>query len=330
MAEKATNAVGEKTFGIGAVARLTGLTDHTIRVWERRYEAIVAERAANGRRVYTGADIEKLKLLKMLTDQGVSIGRIANESVDDLRARAREVRELAAPAEPLEAIDVAIFGEMLPALISAEERQLGPVQVQVTDTLEERFLTDLAQQNVDVLVIELPVIGDDTAERLRRYQETARTDRVVCSYGFAQSQDADALREAGVILLRSPVTADEAVQAVIRAASESNVNTAGTPVPDLTPLDDGDEELPPIPSRIFTQQQLSSLAQVSSTIECECPQHLAQLVGALSAFEIYSANCANRNEEDAALHQYLHRTSAHARAQIERALERVAREEGLL
>ncbi len=330
MAEKATNAVGEKTFGIGAVARLTGLTDHTIRVWERRYGAIVAERAANGRRVYTGSDIEKLKLLKLLTDQGVSIGRIANESVDELRARAQEVRELAAPAEPLESIDVAIFGEMLPALINAEQRKLGPVKVQVTDTLEERFLADLKQRRVDVLVVELPVIGEDTAERLRRYRETAQTERVVCIYGFAQSQDAEALRESGVILLRSPVTTDEAVQAVIRAASEGSTPLATPQVPDLMPLDDAEDEPEPIPARLFSQQQLSSLAQVSTTIECECPQHLAQLVGALSAFEIYSANCANRNEEDAALHQYLHRTSAHARAQIEKALERVAREEGLL
>ena len=43
--------------GIGAVARLTGLSDHTIRAWERRYGAVVARRAANGRRVYTEGDI---------------------------------------------------------------------------------------------------------------------------------------------------------------------------------------------------------------------------------------------------------------------------------
>ena len=39
----------EQTYTIGAVARLTGLTDHTIRVWERRYGTVVAERARNGR-----------------------------------------------------------------------------------------------------------------------------------------------------------------------------------------------------------------------------------------------------------------------------------------
>jgi hypothetical protein len=67
MAEKGRKQDHE--YGIGAVAKLTGLTDHAIRVWERRYSAVVARRAANGRRVYGPADVEKLRLLKSLTDR---------------------------------------------------------------------------------------------------------------------------------------------------------------------------------------------------------------------------------------------------------------------
>jgi hypothetical protein len=66
-----------------------------------------------------------------------------------------------------------------------------------------------------------------------------------------------------------------------------------------------------------------------SAVECECPQHLAQLVTDLSAFEIYSAKCANRDDDDAALHRYLHQTTAQARALIEAALLQVAEAEGL-
>ena len=57
---------GKDGYGIGAVARLTGLSDHTIRVWERRYGAVVAARSASGRRVYVAEDVEKLRLLKLL------------------------------------------------------------------------------------------------------------------------------------------------------------------------------------------------------------------------------------------------------------------------
>lgn len=74
-------------YGIGAVAKLTGLSDHTIRVWERRYDAVVAARAANGRRVYDVADVEKLSLLKTLTDRGLAIGQIAGDSLEALRER---------------------------------------------------------------------------------------------------------------------------------------------------------------------------------------------------------------------------------------------------
>ena len=63
-------------YGIGTVARLTGLTDHTIRVWERRYGAVDPVRSDAGRRRYTAAHVERLGLLKRLVDLGESIGTI--------------------------------------------------------------------------------------------------------------------------------------------------------------------------------------------------------------------------------------------------------------
>ena len=68
-------------YAIGAVARITGLTDHTIRVWERRYKAVVARRSETGRRIYTAANVEKLGLLKQLTDKGIAISKIATKNL---------------------------------------------------------------------------------------------------------------------------------------------------------------------------------------------------------------------------------------------------------
>lgn len=73
-------------YQIGAVARVTGISTHTIRVWERRYGAIAPARTRGGSRVYADADVDKLLLLKKLIGQGHSIGRIAHLTVDDLRA----------------------------------------------------------------------------------------------------------------------------------------------------------------------------------------------------------------------------------------------------
>ncbi|GIV01749.1 MAG: HTH-type transcriptional repressor CarH [Fimbriimonadales bacterium] len=71
---------------IGAVAKATHLSVHTIRMWERRYQAIRPERSSSGRRLYSDEDIQKLKLLKRAVEQGQSIQLIANLSIEELRA----------------------------------------------------------------------------------------------------------------------------------------------------------------------------------------------------------------------------------------------------
>ena len=85
----------------------------------------------------------------------------------------------------------------------------------------------------------------------------------------------------------------------------------------------------PIPGRAFTDQDLSKLRQIQSEIDCECPRHLAEIVATIAAFEAYSERCENRNDEDAALHAYLHRTSANARSVMESALKRLVDIEGI-
>ena len=76
------------------VARHTGLTIHTIRVWEKRYGAVRPIRAENNRRLYTEEDVERLRLLHQATQAGHSIGNIARASLPELE---RLVRESGAP-----------------------------------------------------------------------------------------------------------------------------------------------------------------------------------------------------------------------------------------
>jgi DNA-binding transcriptional MerR regulator/methylmalonyl-CoA mutase cobalamin-binding subunit len=89
------------------VAKMTGLSPHVIRVWERRYGAISPSRTQTNRRLYSDADIEKLTLLRRATDAGHNIGQLIKMSVDQLNkiagpdaAPARQPAE-AAPALPL-------------------------------------------------------------------------------------------------------------------------------------------------------------------------------------------------------------------------------------
>lgn len=70
---------------IKAVAEIAGLTEHVIRAWEKRYGALEPKRAPSGRRVYSLSDVEKLKLLAILTSRGHSIKDIANLTSSELR-----------------------------------------------------------------------------------------------------------------------------------------------------------------------------------------------------------------------------------------------------
>ena len=315
----------KELYGIGAVARLTGLTDHTIRVWERRYNAVVAERAPNGRRVYTPADVEKLGLLKRLTDEGLSIGQIAGSSVKELRERARSMGNIGTSPLP-DLIRVAVLGDFVTGQLTTCDRNLAPLELLVLDSNPERFAADLLRHEVDVVVLETPVLGADANAQLIEFMQQAGSQHGVIIYGFGRKQDVNAAADAGVVTLRAPVTVDDVRAAILRAYTPA---AASKPTAQPEPAEHDWAYSGPIAARRFSQQQLAMLAQASTAIDCECPHHLAQLVSDLSAFEIYSANCANRDEDDAALHAYLHQTTAGARALIEVALEKVAIAEGI-
>ncbi|MDJ0813776.1 MAG: MerR family transcriptional regulator [Woeseiaceae bacterium] len=323
----ATGRKQEDEYGIGAVARMTGLSDHVIRVWERRYGAIVARRAPNGRRMYSAADVEKLRLLKTLTDNGVSIGQVAAESVDALRERSRSMGALGSAALP-ERIGVAVLGDFLPGQFAEHDRDIAPVDIVVADNSRDTFVADLVRDDVDVLVVETAVLDSGAVERLRGLMEQAGASKAVLVYNFGRSRDISMAGDSDVVVLRAPVNVNDVCAAIVRACMPTVATRAKAREP---VAEKGTEWAVPgeIPARRFNQQQLTKLARASTAIDCECPHHLAQLVGDLTAFEVYSAQCANRDEDDARLHRYLHQTTAQARALIEEALERVAVAEGI-
>lgn len=74
----------QPTFTIKAVAKKTGLSPHVIRVWERRYQAVTPSRTDSNRRLYSPEEVERLELLHQATQEGHSIGAIANLSRDEL------------------------------------------------------------------------------------------------------------------------------------------------------------------------------------------------------------------------------------------------------
>lgn len=61
---------------IGTVSRLTGVKAVTLRAWERRYGLIQPKRTAKGHRLYTDADVERIREVRRLVSQGVPVSQV--------------------------------------------------------------------------------------------------------------------------------------------------------------------------------------------------------------------------------------------------------------
>lgn len=84
-------------FSIAAVERDTGLPKDTLRVWERRYGFPRPLRDANGERVYPSEQVDRLRVIRRLLDQGLRPSRIVAAATEEL-AQMLEASPEAAPA----------------------------------------------------------------------------------------------------------------------------------------------------------------------------------------------------------------------------------------
>ena len=74
---------------IGVAAERTGLTADVIRAWERRYGAVDPARDDAGQRLYTDADVERLRMLHRATEGGRSISQGVYLPQEELAALVR-------------------------------------------------------------------------------------------------------------------------------------------------------------------------------------------------------------------------------------------------
>jgi DNA-binding transcriptional MerR regulator/methylmalonyl-CoA mutase cobalamin-binding subunit len=91
------------TVSIAAVERDTGLSKDTLRVWERRYGFPQPGRDGFGERTYPLDQVDKLRVIKRLMDQGHRPGKIISFPVEHLQQMAESTT--AAPARASEDSD---------------------------------------------------------------------------------------------------------------------------------------------------------------------------------------------------------------------------------
>ena len=329
---EASSALQNEVFGISAVSRLTGISPHVLRIWERRYQVVEPKRSDTQRREYDREDVHRLTLVKSLVDHGHSIRHVASQPTEQLESLLGETGE--APTEtipqdpksdgPLTTARIAYVGSMFRDALREAADSVTGLKIVAEDETMESLGGAIKPGSVDLLVIESPTLFEEQVLEVQKLVSALQARRAVLIYRFAKHSVVEPLDKdlRMVTAMRAPVDAAElrlACTADLKrpdpAEERQKENEAREAI-----ARNNDAASDDVPARHFSDPELAKIARITSVVQCECPQHLASLLSSLSAFEAYSAACENQGETDAQLHAYLHRTTAECRAEMEAAL----------
>lgn len=137
-------AVSEPGLPIRAVSQMTGLSQHAIRAWEKRYGVVDPDRTGTNRRLYTRGDVEKLLLLKRAAEQGHSLAQVALLPVEALRELVGEAQRPASLTER----NVGLAALAIRAMMAMDADQLETA-------LDHAFMTLGVDDAIDEVVIAL-------------------------------------------------------------------------------------------------------------------------------------------------------------------------------
>ena len=309
------DTVQKHQYTIGVVARRTHVQPETLRVWERRYDLIVPGRSETGRRLYSDADIIKLSLVKQLTELGHPVSGLAKLSIDALRDRLNTATASAPNDKTRRLRKCRVMFLDQSFSVSMRRELLLFEDIDVVDHWQASEQSAAVPQ-ADVLIIAAATINEQSLADVRRQLLYTGCSAAVVVFNFGTKMALTQLERAGVVCLKGAVTATEIHRACL---------SVRTPAPEAAP-----QMRTALAPRRFNAEQLARVAGLTGTIVCECPNHLAELIVSLSAFEQYSSECANRNDKDAELHAQLNESAAKARTILEESLARLIEIEGIV
>ena len=73
------------TLRIGELSRRTGVTDHVLRAWERRYGLLEPQRSPGGYRLYSQADEHRIRRMQAHLAAGLSAAEAAQAALNEAR-----------------------------------------------------------------------------------------------------------------------------------------------------------------------------------------------------------------------------------------------------
>ncbi len=312
-------------YRIGAVAKLAGVPVTTLRVWEIRYGAFSPDKSLGQHRLYSQADAVKAGQLKQLCDAGHGISAIANLNADSLSQMLAQLRESAVanpPGVDSQKLALAVVGHGLATRITSAKFTLHFLthSIHVTDVfldLAEATLATL-KEHPTMLLIKVAALNDSVRVQIENLVALHGIRQTIVIYNYGQEGVIQALKVLGMLVRREPMSdydLSDLISSVLLVDAAKLVGPSGS-----TTL---------IPARKYSDAILARVAGIATSVLCECPRHVAELITQLASFELYSQECLNNSLDDAHLHAYLRAVSGSARAMFERALEMVAEHEGI-
>lgn len=95
-------------YSIRLVSRMSGISAHTLRMWERRYGFPEPQRTSGGARRYTEDDVELLKLVARALELGYRPNEVVGKSSDTLRKLVAEQEAVPSPGGDLPDVERAV------------------------------------------------------------------------------------------------------------------------------------------------------------------------------------------------------------------------------
>ena len=192
---------------IAVVSERTGLSQDVLRMWERRYQVVSPTRTPGGERLYSEADVERLRLLDAAVAAGRRIGGVAMLSTSELARLVDDDRAAAARRVPAQGAARSDAGSSL-----IEDAALDHVRA-----LDARGLDDLLRRGAAVLGV--PSFLEQTvAPLLRQIGEHWHAGRL----SIAEEHMASAVIEGFVVdAMRAMAVPDGAPSVVVATPAGS-------------------------------------------------------------------------------------------------------------
>jgi DNA-binding transcriptional MerR regulator len=320
-----TPSAKNQSYRIGTISKLAGIPVPTLRVWESRYAAFAPIKTEGQHRMYGEEDLLRATLMKQLCDEGHPISTIANldvQALSQLHNKHRHGGTLEANKKPSQSVKIAVIGLALAGRIEAKNFSLNLLGsgIEVTNIFAdiEAAQSRSFERPAEILLLKVNTLHEIVMRDVQRITAKNTTTQVIVLYNYGREQVAHAMRAAGMLVRREPIT-DYELAELIRSVLTVDANHS---LSEVTPSS-------MIPARKYSDETLARVAGISTNVLCECPRHVAEIIAQLASFEQYSQECLNKSAEDAHLHAYLTSVSGSARALFEHALEKVAQHEGI-